>query len=46
MLLEVVRRLLHAGHLVVLVDPEETLPDPDCGDGVRPRVVASVADAH
>jgi glutaminase len=46
MLLEVVRRLVRDGHLVVLVDPEETLPDPDCGDGVRPRVVATVAEAH
>jgi glutaminase len=45
MLLEVVRRLVLAGHRVVLVDPEETLPDPDCGDGVRPRVAASVAEA-
>jgi len=45
MLLEVVRRLVVDGHEVVLVDPDEALPDPDCGGGVRPRVVASVADA-
>ncbi len=45
MLLEVVRRLAAEEHRVVLVDPDETLPDPDCGDGVRPRVVDSLAEA-
>ncbi len=45
MLLEVVRRLVLDGHRVVLVDPDETLPEPDCGDGVRPEVVGSVRQA-
>ncbi|EOM75823.1 glutaminase [Rhodococcus rhodnii] len=40
-LLEVVRRLGLDGHEVVLVDPDSVLPDPDRGDGVRPRVVNS-----
>jgi glutaminase len=44
-LLEVVRRLTLEGHRVVLVDPEETFPDPDIGDGVHPLVVGSVAEA-
>lgn len=44
MLLELVRRVSLEGHRVTLVDPEETLPDPDCGDGVRPTVVGSLAE--
>jgi glutaminase len=39
MLLELVRRLAGDDRRVVLVDPEEVLPDPDAGDGVRPEVV-------
>ena len=39
MLLEVVRRLSQDGLEVVLVDPEALLPEPDAGDGVRPRIV-------
>ena len=39
MVLEGVRRLALEGHPVTLVDPEEMLPDPDAGDGVRPVVV-------
>ena len=45
MVLEVVRRLTRAGHHVTLVDPEETLPDPDAGDGIRPPVVPTVEEA-
>lgn len=45
MLLETVRRLQLEGCGVTLVDPESTLPDPDCGGGVRPAVVATVAEA-
>ena len=41
MLLETFRRLAREGREVLLVDPEETLPDPDCGDGVRPVVLES-----
>lgn len=44
MLLETVRRLVLEGHHVVLVDPDETLPDPDCGGGIRPDVAATVAE--
>ncbi|MDP3894454.1 glutaminase [Nocardioides sp.] len=44
-LLEVVRRLtLHDDKQVSLVDPEGILEDPDAGDGVRPRVLASLDD--
>lgn len=43
-LLELVRRLGLDGHEVVLVDPEAVLPDPDRGDGVRPRVVATLRE--
>ncbi|NEC10902.1 glutaminase [Streptomyces sp. SID8014] len=39
MILETVRRLTLDGHAVTLIDPEGVLPDPDAGDGVRPRVV-------
>jgi glutaminase len=42
MLLEAIRRLTAAGHHVTLVDPDAVLPEPDCGDGVRPDVVDSV----
>lgn len=45
MVLEVVRRLTLAGHHVTLVDPEETLPDPDAGEGIRPPVVPTVEEA-
>lgn len=45
MLLEVVRRLASAGHHVTLVDPDDTLPDPDCGGGIRPAVVLTVDEA-
>ncbi|WP_203337488.1 glutaminase [Nocardioides limicola] len=42
-LLEAVRRLtLHDDKQVTLVDPEGILDDPDAGDGVRPRVIASL----
>jgi glutaminase len=44
MLLEAVRRLVRDDHHVTLVDPDETLPDPQV-DGVRPDVVASLAEA-
>ena len=43
MLLEAIRRLTLEGRHVVLVDPDENLPDPDCGSGVRPQVVESLA---
>ncbi|MFD9148525.1 glutaminase [Streptomyces diastaticus] len=39
MILETVRRLTLDGHAVTLIDPEGVLPDPEAGDGVRPRVV-------
>jgi glutaminase len=42
MVLETLRRLARDGHQVLLVDPDEQLPDPDCGDGVRPVVVGSL----
>lgn len=45
MVLEVVRRLSLEGHHVALVDPEETLPGPDAGGGIRPTVVATVDEA-
>ena len=45
MLLETVRRLHLEDIRVTLVDPETTLPDPDCGDGIRPAVVGTVAEA-
>ncbi|ANH37671.1 Glutaminase [Nocardioides dokdonensis FR1436] len=45
MLLETVRRLSVEGCSVTVVDPESTLPDPDCGDGLRPTVVGTVAEA-
>lgn len=41
-LLEVVRRIGLDGHEVVLIDPETVLPDPDRGDGIRPRVVPTL----
>lgn len=44
MLLEGVRRLSQDGHEVVLIDPEQVLPDPDAGDGIRPRVVGDLAE--
>ena len=44
-LLETVRRLTDDGHHVTLVDPDDTLPDPECGGGLRPLVVDSVAEA-
>jgi glutaminase len=43
MVLDAIRRLLDEEHQVVLVDPDEHLPDPDCGDGVRLTVVDSFA---
>lgn len=42
MLLEMIRRLSDDGHRVSVVDPDDVLPDPDCGEGVRPTVVLSV----
>jgi glutaminase len=42
MVLETVRRLTDEGHQVLLVDPDGQLPDPDCGDGVRPAVASAV----
>ncbi|MFX0539411.1 glutaminase [Ornithinimicrobium sp. Y1847] len=44
MLLEGIRRLSLDGYDVTLVDPDRTLPDPDAGDGVRPRVVTELPD--
>lgn len=44
MLLEVVRRLTLTGHRVTLVDPDDTVPDPDAGEGIRPEVVGEVGD--
>ncbi len=41
LLLEAFRRLEHEGRQVLLVDPDETLPDPDVGDGVGPTVLDS-----
>lgn len=46
MLLEAIRRLTLDGHEVVLVDPDDNLPDPDCGGGVRPVVVDTVETAR
>lgn len=37
MLLEGMRRLVLEGRRVVLDDPEDTLPDPDLGDGTYPE---------
>lgn len=39
MLLEAVRRLTLDGHTVRLLDPEEVLPDPVAGGGIRPEVL-------
>ncbi|MEE2032006.1 glutaminase [Rhodococcus chondri] len=39
MLLELMRRLHVDGIDVVLIDPDGDLPDPDAGNGYRPRVV-------
>lgn len=41
MILETVRRLSLDGHTVTLIDPDGVLPDPDAGDGIRPRVVST-----
>ncbi len=41
MLLEAMRRLALDGRAVVLIDPENTLPDPDLGDGRRPATIES-----
>ncbi|MEQ3553902.1 glutaminase [Pseudonocardia nematodicida] len=38
MLLEGLRRLADDGHTVAVVDPDGVLPDPELGDGTRPRV--------
>lgn len=42
MLLEGVRRLVLDDREVTLVDPDAVLDDPAAGDGIRPRVAASV----
>lgn len=42
MLLEMILRLTQDGHHVTVADPEDVLPEPDCGAGVRPVVVQSV----
>jgi glutaminase len=45
MVLEAARRLHLDGHPVLLVDPDEVLPDPDAGDGYVLEVVGSVDEA-
>jgi glutaminase len=46
MLLSSVRRLTEDGHHVTLVDPDDVLPDPDAGGGVRPEVVSSIEEVQ
>ena len=36
MILEGMRRVREDGRRVVLIDPDDTLPDPDLGDGSYP----------
>ncbi len=45
MLLKTIRQLSVGGHHVTLVDPEDIVPNPDCGEGLRPLVVQTVSEA-
>jgi len=46
MLLEMIGRLHLDGTEVVVIDPDERLPDPDAGYGFRPRVYGSLEDVE